>query len=101
MTSGFGMSGNGRCYSKWSTFEKCMADSDDSTKECMELRQDYFDCVHLNPLVMFFEPKYALEHRKEINPNALIHRMIGFTRGRDRDRVHKKGTAANAPVETS
>lgn len=33
---------------------------------------------------MFFKPRYHLEHRREVNPDALIQKMIGFSHKADR-----------------
>ena len=47
MSSGFGShGGTGRCHKFIVDYQKCLEGSDDPSKDCLGLRDDYFECLH-------------------------------------------------------
>ncbi|CAM9354464.1 unnamed protein product [Hapterophycus canaliculatus] len=65
MASGFGRNKVGRCYSIFSTFEKCMNTEPDSTV-CYDFRKQYFNCLHLPSVNTMSEKEmHFMEESKE------------------------------------
>lgn len=47
MSSGFGShGGTGRCHSFMVDYQACLEKSESPQKECLGLRDDYFECLH-------------------------------------------------------
>ncbi|CAM9807004.1 unnamed protein product [Scytosiphon promiscuus] len=65
MASGFGRNKVGRCYSIFSTFEKCMHTEPDSSV-CYDFRKQYLNCLHFPSVNTMSEKEmHYMEERKE------------------------------------